>query len=223
MNWYEEHGITPGESVGIDEVGRGPLAGPVVAAAVWISDEFPDLLEHENLVVRDSKKMTPKQRARVVDWVSSLSYDMVQYAVRSVPARDVDDLNILQASLYAMTLAYDDLHLSKKYVLVDGNHKPNINENGEIVIPIVKGDDKVLSISLASIIAKEYRDGLMKKLALEYPYYGWETNVGYGTKAHIEAIFSYGLTPHHRKTFSPLKEILEEKEEDELFQRWNRD
>lgn len=210
MSWYEENEITLEESVGIDEVGRGPLAGPVIAAAVWISDKFIPLLEREKLVVKDSKKMTAKQRARVVDWVSSLSYDVVQYTVASVSVQDIDDFGVLQTSLHAMSLAYEKLNFPIKYALVDGNQKPFISDSE--VIPIVKGDDKVLSISLASIIAKEYRDGIMRNLALEYPYYGWETNVGYGSKAHIEAIYTYGITPYHRRTFAPIKDMLVENE-----------
>lgn len=205
MTWYEENNISIEESIGIDEVGRGPLAGPVVAAAVWISDMAVLKLERDKLVVRDSKKMTANQRARVVEWIDNQHYDTIRYSIGHATVEEIDELNILNAALLAMKRAYDSLGVQKEYVLVDGNKAPNIE--AQRVIPIVGGDNKVLSISLASIIAKEYRDELMKKLSLEYPYYGWATNVGYGSQKHIEAILQYGITPYHRKTFAPIKDL----------------
>ncbi|MCR5224507.1 MAG: ribonuclease HII [Alphaproteobacteria bacterium] len=205
MTWYEENNISIENSIGIDEVGRGPLAGPVVAAAVWISDALAFELERGKLVVRDSKKMTAKQRARVVEWADDQHYDFFRYSIGHATVEEIDELNILNAALLAMKRAYESLGIQKEYVIVDGNKTPKIDAKS--VIPIVGGDNKVLSISLASIIAKEYRDSLMKKLALEYPYYGWSRNVGYGSKEHIEAILKFGITPYHRKTFAPIKDM----------------
>ena len=205
MVWYEENSITPEESIGIDEVGRGPLAGPVIAAAVWISDKLASELERGRLVVRDSKKMTARQRAKVIEWVDNQHYDLIRYSIGHATVKEIDELNILNAALLAMKRAYESLGVQKECVLIDGNKVPDIK--ADKVIPIVGGDNKVLSISLASIIAKEYRDDLMRKFALDYPYYGWATNVGYGSKEHIEAILKFGITEHHRKTFAPIKDM----------------
>jgi ribonuclease HII len=195
--WYEENGVSVDDSVGIDEVGRGPLAGPVVVAAVWLSSQSAVELENSGLIVRDSKKMTKNQRKKVVDWISSRPKDELRYSIASASVEEIDDSNILKATLLAMKKAYELLQISASVVLVDGNKAPDLQN----VRTVVKGDDKVLSISLASIIAKEYRDDLMRKLALEYPRYGWETNVGYGTARHVKAVREYGLTPYHRRTF----------------------
>jgi len=205
MAWYEENNISIENSIGIDEVGRGPLAGPVVTAAVWISDIAALKLEQDKLAVRDSKKMSANQRAKVIEWIDNQHYDLIRYSIGHATVEEIDELNILKAALLAMKRAHDSLGIQKEYVLIDGNKIPDID--APHVIPIIGGDNKVLSISLASIIAKEYRDALMKKLSLEYPYYGWATNVGYGSQKHIEAILQYGITPYHRKTFAPIKDL----------------
>jgi ribonuclease HII len=198
LGWYEENAVPIANSVGVDEVGRGPLAGPVVAAVVWISREVAVELEKSGLVVRDSKKMTANQRKKVVDWINARSTSDAKYSVALASAEEIDEINILKATLLAMERAYQSLPLSSAAIaLIDGNKAPNVPN----ARTIVKGDDKVPSISLASIMAKEYRDDLMRKLAREFPEYGWETNVGYGTAKHIEAIRKFGLTPLHRKTF----------------------
>jgi len=199
-DWYAENQIDINDSLGIDEAGRGPLAGPVVTAAVWISSAAVSLLEDSKLVVRDSKKMTQNQRRKVADWLHLLDSTLVRYSIASAAVEEIDSLNILNATLRAMEKSYNALEISEKFVLVDGNRAPNM-KNCKEVKTIVDGDNKVLSISLASIIAKEYRDDIMKKLAQEYPAYGWEANVGYGSKKHIDAILEHGLTSHHRKTF----------------------
>ena len=197
--WYKENGISINDSVGIDEVGRGPLAGPVVAAAVWISTNAAIELSRSNLVVRDSKKTTANQRKKVVEWIKSQQSESLQFSIASVAAEKIDEINILRATLQAMEKSHKLLNTSFKNVLVDGNQIPAIRNAN--VQAIAKGDSKVLSIALASIIAKEYRDNLMRELSLEYPFYGWETNVGYGTRKHLEAIFEHDITLYHRKTF----------------------
>lgn len=209
-DWYTQNNVIISESIGIDEVGRGPLAGPVVSAAVWINDCGVKLLQESGLVVRDSKKMTAAARQKVVDLLSSFPTDVVKIAVAEASVSEIDSLNILQATMLAMQRAYNALGLHTKFTLVDGNKVPNIQETQ--LVSIVKGDDKVLSISLASIVAKQYRDNLMKKLAEKYPQYGFESNVGYGTKQHISAIYTIGVTEHHRRSFSPIKEIIEKRQ-----------
>lgn len=209
-DWYEQNNITISESIGIDEVGRGPLAGPVVSAAVWINDCGVKLLRDSGLVVRDSKKMTPVARQKVVDSLSNFPANAVKIAIAEASVQEIDSLNILQATMLAMQRAYGALELNAKFTLVDGNKIPGIPETQ--LISIVKGDDKVLSISLASIVAKQYRDNLMKKLAGKYPQYGFDSNVGYGTKQHMNAIYTIGITEHHRKSFSPIKEIIEKRQ-----------
>ncbi|MDR3186811.1 MAG: ribonuclease HII [Holosporaceae bacterium] len=200
LDWYRANKISLDYSVGIDEVGRGPLAGPVVAAAVWISSKLAMQLEKDGkLIIRDSKKMTPLQRRKVVDWMRQQPRELLRYAIDQASVEEVDRLNILNAALLAMERAHDLLELREKYALVDGNRAPDL-KNTE-VRTVIKGDDKVLSVSLASIIAKEHRDALMRQLAAEYPHYGWETNVGYGSRQHLQAISMHGITPHHRKTF----------------------
>ncbi|MDR2766489.1 MAG: ribonuclease HII [Holosporaceae bacterium] len=206
LGWYRENKIKIDDSVGLDEVGRGPLAGPVVAAAVWIDEESALRLEASNLVVRDSKKMTAIQRKNVVDWV--LEQPSLHYSIGQASVQEIDALNILRAALLAMARAYAALGLTKEYALVDGNRAPDLPH--ALVKTVVKGDDKVLAISLASILAKAHRDAAMRLLAKEYPQYGWDTNVGYGTLAHVAAIRKYGVTPHHRRTFAPIRSMLQE-------------
>lgn len=210
IDWYEQNKIGVDESVGIDEVGRGPLAGPVVSAAVWISERGVKLLQESGLTVRDSKKMTPTARQKVVDLLRTFSEDMVKIAIEEASVQEIDSLNILKASMLAMQRAYNALKFSAKFTLIDGNKVPNIS--GTKLLSIVKGDGKVLSISLASIIAKQHRDGLMKELAKKYPNYGFDSNVGYGTKQHIDAIYNVGITEHHRKSFSPIKEMIQKRQ-----------
>ncbi|GHU15982.1 ribonuclease HII [Alphaproteobacteria bacterium] len=200
------------DSIGIDEVGRGPLAGPVVSAAVWICADLARYLEDNSkiLPVRDSKKMTRKQRQKIVDWIDSCPSDQIKYSIGCATVEEIDELNILNASLLSMERAYNGvcgtgIFSYPALVLVDGNVAPDIK--GVEIKTIVKGDDKVLSISLASIIAKEYRDNYMRNLSEQFPHYSWDTNVGYGTAAHLQAIAKYGITPHHRKSFAPVSQL----------------
>lgn len=211
-DWYTENNIIISDSVGIDEVGRGPLAGPVVAAAVWIDEVGADMLKDSGLIVRDSKKMTASARQKIADWVQHVSDKFtsgerhVKVSIAEASVEEIDCINILQAAMLAMRRAYDALKIPAKFVLVDGNRSPDIRQGQ--VKTVIKGDDNVLGISIASVVAKQYRDGLMRRLAEKYPQYGWDTNVGYGSKQHIRAIQEFGITEHHRKSFSPVKEIF---------------
>ncbi len=195
---FEQIAINAGTSpvAGVDEVGRGPLCGPVVAAAVILDpDNIPDGLA-------DSKKLTAKRR----DTLYALIVDKADFSVAEASVAEIDQINILQASLLAMRRALDGLARSPGFVLVDGNRLPaNLPYPAK---PVVKGDDRCLSIAAASIIAKVTRDRMMTALAAEFPGYGWENNAGYGTKQHLEALQTLGVTPHHRVSFKPVHNIL---------------
>lgn len=179
---------------GVDEAGRGPLAGPVVAAAVILPDNHP---------IRgldDSKKLTAKSRARLEREVM----DCARYSVAQCSEAEIDDINILQATMVAMTRAVEGLNAIPDHVLVDGNRLPRWGFSAEAV---VGGDAIHPCISAASILAKEYRDRLMIAAAERYPQYGWERNKGYGTAEHLAALRRYGPTPLHRKTFAPVSQL----------------
>ena len=175
---------------GCDEVGRGCLSGPVVAAAVILDDNFK-----QNLV-NDSKKLTIKTR---FDLDSYIKHNVKEYAIAELPPAFIDEHNILNSSIHAMHLALDQLKIRPELILVDGNkfHPYNFTPHQ----CIIKGDSKILSIAAASIIAKNYRDKLMIKLHDEFPHYGWNKNMGYATKQHREALNKFGPTIHHRKSF----------------------
>lgn len=175
---------------GCDEVGRGCLSGPVVAAAVILDHNF-----NQNLV-NDSKKLTSKTR---LDLDSYIKEHVREYAIAELPPSFIDEHNILNASIHAMHLAIDQLTIRPELILVDGNRfhpYPFIPHQC-----IIKGDSKFLSIACASILAKNYRDQLMTELHEEFPEYGWNKNMGYATKQHREALNKYGPTIHHRKSF----------------------
>ena len=181
---------------GVDEVGRGPLAGPVTAAAVILDPlNIPDNLN-------DSKILSSKKREKLFEQLKSSS----AFAVAHVSPEEIDKLNILQASLLAMVNAVSNLKVKPNHVLIDGNKVPDKLIGRATAI--VKGDRKVLSIAAASIIAKVTRDKLMHDLASEFPVYGWAKNSGYPTKCHMNAIVKYGVTPHHRRSFKPVHNIL---------------
>ena len=182
---------------GIDEVGRGCLAGPVVAAAVILPEDFdlPGLTDSKQLTAhrRESYDLLIRERATAV-------------SVGSATVEEIDRLNILGATFLAMERAIEGLEPRPEYLLIDGNRF-----RSHLEIPyetIVGGDGRVASIAAASIVAKVYRDHLMAHLAEEYPQYHWERNAGYGTAAHLAAIRSHGLTPHHRRTFAPCRPTL---------------
>ena len=175
---------------GCDEVGRGCLCGPVVAAAVILDESF------EQNLVNDSKKLTLKTRFELDDYIKN---NVKDFAVAELSPEFIDKHNILNASIHAMHLALDKLTIRPELILVDGNKFHPYN-----FIPhqcIIKGDSKILSIAAASILAKNYRDQLMIKLHEEFPEYGWNKNMGYATKSHREALKKFGPTKYHRKSF----------------------
>ena len=182
---------------GVDEVGRGPLAGPVVTAAVILPDEF-DLP-----LLTDSKKLTEKRRV-VLD--QAIKEQAVAWALAEASIEEIDELNILHATMLAMQRAVAALEIKPELILVDGNRAP---EFGIQAKPIVGGDGLEPCISAASIIAKVARDNLMKGFSETYPGYGFERNSGYPTKQHRDALISQGVTPIHRTSFAPVKKILE--------------
>ncbi|MBO5708259.1 MAG: ribonuclease HII [Bacteroidales bacterium] len=180
---------------GCDEAGRGPLAGPVFAAAVILPKDF-----HHPLL-NDSKKMTEKARELLRPIIER---EAIAWAVEEVSAEEIDTINILNASIAGMQRAVRKLSVKPKFLLIDGNRfKPFDDYRYQC---IVKGDAKFTSIAAASVLAKTYRDEYMRKLAQEHPQYGWERNMGYPTKEHIEAIRRHGYTPEHRKSFH-VKEL----------------
>jgi ribonuclease HII len=197
MKYFDQKYLVNGKKylAGTDEAGRGPLAGPVVAAAVILPYDFYDAR------INDSKKLSAGLREELFDVICS---NALAFAYTSISHSKIDEINILQASLLAMKKSIQKLNISPDVILIDGNKSFNYNAE---VISIVKGDAKSLSIASASIIAKVIRDRIMLKLAKKYPQYGWETNKGYPTKGHIEAVLKYGATSFHRETF--LKKIYE--------------
>lgn len=184
---------------GVDEVGRGPLAGPVMAAAAIIPVDhngapgLPDTILNR---LNDSKKLTAKVRAELFEPLTRL----LPYGVGIVDPAEIDAINILQATFRAMAMAVDTLPTAPDLALIDGNKvPPGLPCRGE---PVIKGDGISLSIAAASIIAKVIRDREMASLAQNFPCYGWERNAGYGTVEHRTAIATHGLTPHHRRSFA---------------------
>lgn len=183
---------------GCDEVGRGCLAGPVVASAVILPTNF------SHTYLTDSKKLSAKKRAELVDVIKEES---IAWAIAECSPMEIDQVNILKASFWAMHKALDQLEQKPDFLLIDGNRfTPYPEISHECVI---KGDSKYFSIAAASILAKEYRDNLMQDLAEIHPHYGWERNVGYPTKQHRAGIQKFGITEHHRKSFQLLPRQLE--------------
>lgn len=183
---------------GCDEAGRGCLAGPVVAGAVIL----PQGYHHDEL--NDSKQLTEKQRVAIK---KDIIKDAIAWGVGVTSPGEIDEINILNASYLAMHRAVEQLKLRPELLLIDGNRFKPFNE-----IPhecIIKGDGKYFSIAAASVLAKTYRDDLMRQLALEFPGYGWDTNVGYPTTAHRDGLREHGTTPHHRMSFRLLPTQLE--------------
>ena len=180
---------------GVDEVGRGCLAGPVVSAAVILKKNI-------NLnLLKDSKKITFKKRVEIAKHIKLNS----TYAIGLASVEEILNINILQASLLSMKRAINLLSIKPELVLIDGNFAPKGLKNFKTII---NGDEKIKSISAASIIAKVYRDQLMIKLSEKFSNYAWERNFGYGTKAHIEGLKKFGITSHHRKGFKPIHKML---------------
>ena len=182
-------------TAGVDEVGRGCLAGPVVSAAVVLKKSI-------NLnLLKDSKKISFNKREEVSEHIKKNSY----YALGIASVEEILNLNILQASLLSMKRAIEKLEIKPGITLIDGNFAPRGLTNYKTII---NGDEKIKVISAASIIAKVYRDRFMIKLSEKYSNYAWERNFGYVTKAHLEGLKKFGVTSHHRKGFKPIHKIL---------------
>ncbi len=193
MDWYayERRAVSVGHPLvcGIDEAGRGPLLGPVYAAAVILP------LDCDIPGLNDSKKLSEKKREALFDVIVEKA---VAYGVGFATAEEIDRINILQATFLAMQRAYEAMGCKADWALVDGNRMPPLPISGETV---VKGDAQCASVAAASILAKVSRDRVLRELDLQYPQYGFAKHKGYGTKAHYEAIRQYGVLPEHRKTF----------------------
>ena len=192
-----EKAIT-GVVCGIDEVGRGPLAGPVVASAVILPRRLPAALRKH---LDDSKKVPPLRRVELYDII----IDCAEVGIGRAEVGEIDSINILQATFLAMSRALETVRAD--HALVDGNQRPPLPC---AVTCIVEGDSKSFSIAAASIVAKVTRDREMERLSADHPGYGWERNAGYGTAEHLAALRSLGVTPHHRRSFSPVTALLVE-------------
>ena len=198
-SWEAERalaGCGSGLVAGVDEAGRGPWAGPVVAAAVIFRNG--SCLDGLN----DSKKLTAASREALFAEI----HECASVGVGIISVEDIDRINILQATMAAMCTAVSGLSEQADAVLIDGNRCPDVRQKA---IAVVNGDARCPSIAAASIIAKVTRDRLMQELALDFPDYGWCSNKGYGTRAHSEAIARFGVTPHHRRSFAPIRAALE--------------
>ena len=198
MDWlsYEKEAISKGYKAvcGVDEAGRGPLAGPVCAAAVILPENT--IIEGVN----DSKKLSEKKREALFDVIKEQA---LSYSIAFASVEEIEDINILNATMLAMKRAVEGLDVKADYAMIDGNRLPDLSIDSEYII---KGDAKSMSIACASILAKVSRDRLLYKYAEEYPEYLFDKHKGYGTKAHVEAIKKYGPCPYHRLSF--LKKIL---------------
>ena len=180
---------------GVDEVGRGCLAGPVVSAAVILKEGI-------NLkLLKDSKKLSFNKRLEISEHIKLNSY----FSIGTASVEEILELNILRASLLSMKRAIDKLSIRPDRVLIDGNFAPQGLKNFSTII---NGDEKIKVISAASIIAKVFRDHLMLKLSKKFTNYAWESNFGYGTKAHLDGLKKFGVTSHHRKGFKPVHKML---------------
>ncbi len=198
MNWleFEQKAICKGYKhiCGVDEAGRGPLAGPVCAAAVILPENT--IIEGVN----DSKKLSEKKREALFEVIKA---NAVSYSIAYSSVEEIESMNILNATMLAMKRAVEGLDVKADYAMIDGNRLPDLAIDSEFII---KGDAKSVSIACASILAKVSRDRLLYKYAEEYPEYGFDKHKGYGTKAHTQAIKEYGPCPYHRMSF--LKKIL---------------
>jgi len=181
---------------GIDEVGRGPFAGPVVAAAVILNQRnYPEGM-------KDSKKLSKSRRETLAQEI----FEKAQVGIGFASPAEIDEFNILQATFLAMRRAAENLQHQPDFALVDGNRDPKLGIPTRL---IVKGDSLSLSIAAASIVAKVTRDQKMCDLAIDFPNYGWERNSGYGTAEHRKGLSLYGVTPQHRRSFAPIRKLLE--------------
>lgn len=183
---------------GVDEAGRGPLAGPVFAAAVILDPAKPIA------GLRDSKKLSPTRRDELA---LIIQRDALAWSIAQCSAAEIDALNILQATMLAMRRAIEGLSVAPTLALIDGNRCPVTTIRTEA---IVKGDDKVIEISAASILAKTARDALLLEMHARYPQYGFDQHKGYPTALHLARLREYGVTPEHRRSYAPVRELLNE-------------
>ena len=205
----EQPFCSKGAVIGVDEAGRGPWAGPVTATAFWINPERRDKLPQ---TLTDSKKLSALKREQIRQELCAADNGHL-WAIRHSSVSEIDRVGILQATFLAMAdsvyalsnLLLERQSLKLSMVLVDGNLRPPLDVDCQAVI---RGDSRSLSIAAASILAKQARDEIMQGLAATYPDYGWQTNAGYGTKGHQIALKQFGVTIHHRKSFTPIKNML---------------
>ena len=191
--------------IGLDEVGRGPLAGPVISCGCYFKNYT--IQEDFYKLIGDSKKLSEKKRKVSFEFLQNLKKEgVIDYHLGIANVEEIDTLNILEATKLSMKRVVDKFDLKNAHLIIDGNFSLNYKSYKEN--SIIKGDDKSLSIAAASIIAKVHRDRLMKKLSIKHQHFGWEKNAGYGTKLHIENIYRLGPTRHHRKTFEPIKSLI---------------
>ena len=191
--------------IGLDEVGRGPLAGPVISCGCYFKN-YTILNELKDFIL-DSKKLSEKKRELSFKFLQNLKKEnIIDFHLGIANVEEIDNLNILEATKLSMKRVIDKFNLKNAQLIIDGNFSLNYKSYKEQ--SIIKGDNKSLSIAAASIIAKVHRDRLMKKLSIKFQEFGWEKNVGYGTKTHIENIHRLGPTIHHRKTFEPIKSLI---------------
>ncbi len=191
--------------IGLDEVGRGPLAGPVISCGCYFKNYT--IQEDFYKLIGDSKKLSEKKRKVSFEFLQNLKKEgIIDYHLGIANVEEIDTLNILEATKLSMKRVVDKFDLKNAHLIIDGNFSLNYKSYKEN--SIIKGDDKSLSIAAASIIAKVHRDRLMKKLSIKHQHFGWEKNAGYGTKLHIENIYRLGPTRHHRKTFEPIKSLI---------------
>ena len=191
--------------IGLDEVGRGPLAGPVISCGCNFKNYT--ILNEVKDYIGDSKKLSEKKRELSFKLLQNLKKEgLVDFHLGIANVKEIDNLNILEATKLSMKRVVDKFNLKNAYLIIDGNFSLNYKSYKEK--SIIKGDNKSLSIAAASIIAKVHRDRLMKKLSIKFQDFGWEKNAGYGTKMHIENIHRLGPTIHHRKTFEPIKSLI---------------
>jgi len=194
--------------IGLDEVGRGPLAGPVVSCAFIFYDYLID--KKYLALINDSKKITKKHRMLTYKIILDLKKkNKLNFGLGIASVQEIDDCNILEATKISMFRAIKKLNIAPSQLIIDGNI--NLKIKNYPSQNIIKGDQKSFSIAAASIIAKIHRDRYMKFLSKQYPDYNWDSNAGYGTKKHIEAIHKKGITIHHRKSFEPIKSLIHSK------------
>lgn len=190
--------------VGLDEAGCGPWAGPVVAGAViFLTQEIPDDIKK---FIKDSKTLSPKRREFVYDYFCAQQGNLLHFSHGEASVEEIEKINIVQASCLAMERAAAGLPFPLSHALVDGFRRPNLGCPFEC---IVKGDQRSYSIAAASIVAKVIRDKIMAKLDEEYPHYDWKNNAGYGTPKHQKGLREFGITPHHRRSYEPIRKLCQ--------------